>query len=178
MISGRRLNRAKPQTKLMQVPILHTERLLLRPLSIQDLNDLLPFSYFDGKRVTTREGIIDKLARIEAEIAAGNSLHWGMALKSNGKVIGAAGFYRGFPNQTGEIGYAQNPAFEKQGFMREAVAKIVKYGFAGLKLAHVIAYTKADNPASMKVLLHNGFLETDSDLAIYKKFVISRQPAF
>ncbi|MBK0402473.1 GNAT family N-acetyltransferase [Adhaeribacter sp. BT258] len=162
----------------MQVPLLQTDRLLLRPISILDLDDLLPFSYFDGKPVTTRDGIIDKLSRIEKEIAAGNSLHWGMALKSSNQVIGAAGFYRGFPGKTGEIGYAQNPAFERQGFMREAVAEIVKYGFAGLNLDHVIAYTSESNPASIKVLLHNDFLETVSDIEVYKKFIISRQPAF
>ncbi|MFC5269850.1 GNAT family N-acetyltransferase [Adhaeribacter terreus] len=158
----------------MQVPILETERLTLRPIVSQDLDDLLPFSYFDGKPITTREGITEKLTRIAAEIAAGNALHWGMELKSSKKLIGAAGFYRGFPNKTGEIGYAMNPDFEKQGFMREAVTAIINYGFTSLNLDQIIAYTKENNPASIKVLQHTGFQETVSDLTIYKKFIIHR----
>lgn len=153
------------------VPPLVTSRLLLRQLSIEDMDELLPISFYDGKPIKTAEGIQEKLKRIEADIYASNSIHWGIAMQSAGNIIGTAGFYRGFKDKTGEIGYVLNKNFRGQGYMQEAIKAVMHFGFSQLGLNSIIAYTESDNVASIRVLQQTGFTETSTDMVPYRKWV-------
>ena len=85
--------------------------------------------------------------------------------------MGTVGFYRGFTNKTGEIGYVLNEAFRGQGFMEEALKSAIYYGFSQLELETIIAYTDGDNHSSIRVLLKTGFTEIVSDNPEYRKWI-------
>jgi ribosomal-protein-alanine N-acetyltransferase len=158
---------------LTYVPLLQTSRLTLRQLSLKDKEQLLPISFYNGKPLHTLEEIKEKLRKIDADIDAGNAIHWGIALKPEGEIIGTIGFYRGFRDKTGEIGYVLNEKFRRQGFMQEAIVAVLQVGFSQLLLDKIIAYTDQDNIASMNVLQKTGFTETTSDHDLYRKWITS-----
>ncbi|MDO1444725.1 GNAT family N-acetyltransferase [Rhodocytophaga aerolata] len=157
---------------LTYVPHLLTSRLVLRHLSLEDKEQLLPISFYNGKPLHTLDEIVEKLRKIDADIDAGNTIHWGIALKPEGTIIGTIGFYRGFRDNTGEIGYVLNEKFRGHGFMQEAIKAVLQVGFNQLLLDQVIAYTGLDNTASSKVLQTAGFTETASDQDQYRKWII------
>src|SRR5688500_3411316 len=99
----------------MEVPRLETPRLYLRPITVADTTDILPFSFYDGRQLYTTTEVTDKLQRIATDIRTGQSLHWGLEQKSVAGLIGTVGFYRGFRNFTGEIGYVLHQPFQGQG---------------------------------------------------------------
>jgi [ribosomal protein S5]-alanine N-acetyltransferase len=158
----------------MQVPVLETARLQLRPLTEADAAAILPFSFYDGIKLETDAAVKDKLHRIEADIRAGQSLHWGLERKSAPGIIGTIGFYRGFRHSSGEIGYVLHEQFRQQGLMQEALAAVVAYGFADLQLYRIFALTSQDNLASGKLLGRAGFSEAVSGNGNYIKFVLRR----
>ena len=153
------------------VPTLLTQRLRLRQILPTDMDYLYPISFYDGLPIHSEEGIRNKLAKINEDIQSGNSLHWGIELTENSVLIGTVGFYRGFMNKTGEIGYILNEAYRRKGYMVEAVTRVVEFGFTELRLDKIKAYTMEDNIASVQLLLKAGFTEVISDNKVYRLFL-------
>ena len=56
-----------------------------------------------------------------------------------------------------ETGYTLDPNFQGKGYMQEALAKIIDFGFTKMKLRTVEAYTHKDNNPSIQLLLRNKF---------------------
>ena len=153
------------------VPLLLTQRLRLRQILSTDMHYLYPISFYNGLPIHTEEGIRNKLAKINEDIQSGNSLHWGIELTENTILIGTVGFYRGFKNKTGEIGYILTEGYRRKGYMLEAVTRVVEFGFTELGLDKIKAYTMGDNTASIQLLLKAGFNEMLSDNRAYRMFV-------
>ncbi|MBW2195777.1 MAG: GNAT family N-acetyltransferase, partial [Deltaproteobacteria bacterium] len=86
----------------------------------------------------------------------------------NNELVGTCGYYRGFAENSGEIGYLLNSSYRGFGIMTEAIKLIVAFGFERLKLNTIIAYTNLSNPASLAVLKRVGFTKVNSDLADLK----------
>ncbi|MBT3393609.1 MAG: GNAT family N-acetyltransferase [Waddliaceae bacterium] len=61
-------------------------------------------------------------------------------------------------NQKAEIGYWLGKKFWGRGFMTEAVAKVLEFGFQTLKLHRIDASLYSGNIASQKVLMKSGFV--------------------
>ena len=59
--------------------------------------------------------------------------------------------------------------------MTEAVSAIVQFGFRQLELQQVVAYTKPDNPASVKVLQKAGFRKVTIEEEKYWKFIREKE---
>ncbi|MEM6723717.1 MAG: GNAT family protein [Bacteroidota bacterium] len=82
-----------------------------------------------------------------------NLMVWELRLQGAQQVIGEAGFIHWWPDQQrAEIGYRLWPAFRKQGFMQEALAPIIEYGFQEMQLRQIDAYVAPDNRASIQLL--------------------------
>ncbi len=59
--------------------------------------------------------------------------------------------------QTCTIGYKMDEAYRRQGYMQEALEKIVSVIFSDLKLHRIEAYVKPENTASIRLLEKSGF---------------------
>lgn len=59
--------------------------------------------------------------------------------------------------QTCTIGYKMDEGFQRQGFMTEALNKIISLIFSDLKLHRIEAYVKPGNDASIRLLEKMGF---------------------
>jgi ribosomal-protein-alanine N-acetyltransferase len=112
------------------------------------------------------------IGHVRERYLSGDSVHWGIQDLSSGQIVGCCGFYRGFPNETGEVGYKTREGFRRHGYMTEAVSLAVKFGFEELLLKKIIAVTAQKNLPSQGVLRRNGFIAAaireDGDLVFHK----------
>ena len=142
----------------MKLPTLYTERLIIRPLSVLDADDM--FEYAKTPYVGPMAGwpphisivetisIIKSMITIKSPYELGN---WAIVLKSNNKMIGTIELYNHYYKFKAELGYSINPAYWSNGYATEAAKEVISYGFEFLDLKRIEAGTFIDNYQSQKV---------------------------
>ncbi len=145
---------------------IETERLLLRPLSLADVDDLHAYqSREDVCRYIpysplTRAAVIERIQRPQMRSTIddeGQAINLGIELRAGGRVVGDVTlFYRSREHRSGEIGYVVNPEYQGRGYATEAGRALLELAFAGLGLHRVIARIDARNDASAGVLRRLG----------------------
>lgn len=141
-------------------------------MTISDLDDYLPIAHTKGELVKDRSIAKEIILNAQQQFEKKQMINWGIL--HNDQFIGYIGFYRGFENATGEIGYAQREEFRGNGYMSEAVNAVVVFGFDQLKLDRITAYTEASNSPSVQLLLRCGFNNTGE---LFEKYTIFDQLA-
>ena len=82
-------------------PTLTFDDLILKAISILDQSEIEELcSYYPPEKRISAKALV---AKVEKEYQEKNSINWGI-YKSN-KLVGTIGFYRGFENDQGELGY-------------------------------------------------------------------------
>ena len=154
-------------------PVLHTRRLRLRPIKASEIETFNDISHYAGKEVHATDQGATLLQRLRRDFQEGKAIHWGIQLKSEARLIGTCGFYRGFADREGEVGYVLLPPYRGRGLMREAVRAMIDYGFQELQLYRIVAYTSDDHVASVRLLQDLGFDRVlDRPDSILVKFVV------
>jgi ribosomal-protein-alanine N-acetyltransferase len=75
-------------------------------------------------------------------------------------LIGTIGFYRNnLNNHRGEVGYMLEQKYWRNGYMNEALCRILDFGFYDLKFHSIEACINPDNDASRAILLKNNFVK-------------------
>lgn len=144
----------------LRIPVLKSDRLLLRPFLLTDASNVqrlagnraiadttlnVPHPYEDGM---AEEWILTHQPKSEAgELAA-----FAITTKVEGELIGAIGLRIDGPFSRAELGYWIGEPYWGRGYCTEAATRIVQYGFAELELHRVHASYFARNPASGRVL--------------------------
>lgn len=142
-------------------PTLRSARLLLRAPTEADAPALLEISYYDGVQAANVGEARHMLRKISSDVSRDESVHWGICLQESGELIGTCGFYRGYPDGTGELGYILRTSYRGQGYMREALSAVIAYGFGAMDLKRIVARTGADNHASVGVLKRLSFAQVE-----------------
>ncbi len=145
-----------------EVPVLKSDRLILRGVKHSDASDLIGLAVYDGFFAQSEADVITILKKIDADRAKGESLQWLICLKENHNIAGLCSYHRGYPNNTGEIGYVLKEAYRGKGIMTEAVKLITEFGIQTMQLTRVFAYTDPSNTASIHVLKRAGFQQLDT----------------
>jgi ribosomal-protein-alanine N-acetyltransferase len=148
-------------------PIIKTERLLLRRITNEDINEVFELrsnpenmKYIPRPLLKNAEDTLKLIAMIEDKIITNIEINWAITLKDNPKLLGIIGFYRMQPeNYRAEIGYILLPEFHGKGIISEAVNRLNRYGFDDLKLHSIEAVIDPENIASEKVLQKCGFVK-------------------
>lgn len=148
---------------------LETERLLLRPFTAADAEDL--YEYARDPRVGPAAGwpphksMEESRGIITTVFTAPNT--FAIEDKLSGKVIGSAGFvgrhYDRLPVPDDEIGYALSPAFWGRGLMPEAVRELLRYGFEELGFQAIWCGHYDFNDKSRRVVEKCGFVYRFTD---------------
>ena len=149
-----------PAAYFASLPVLETDRLILRPLRRQDAKDI--FSYASDPDVAryvlwdphqsvseTRSYIryIRSLAR------RGLPSSWAVTLRDSGKVIGTIGFmWFSATNGSAELGYSLSKSCWNLGFATEALRAVILSVFAALPVNRLEAQHDLRNPASGRVM--------------------------
>ena len=154
-----------------RIPTLESERLIIRELAMGDLEILhriLNEAFGRETPLAVRERWLKWTVLGYEMFEMLEQPHYGergIALKSTGELIGAAGivpYIESFGPVTGrtdglttaEVGlfWAVAPAHQRQGYASEAARAITNYLFDRLRLGRVIATTGANNLASQAVM--------------------------
>ncbi len=143
-----------------QHPVLETERMLLRPRTKEDKDDI--FEYASDPEVTeyvtwpTHRSIEDTISFLESSpknFAKRESIGFAMELKETGKMIGDCGFLRIEPkHHRTEIGYVLNRNFWSKGYMTEAVQELIRFAFEEMGMHRVAAICDVENIRSSSVM--------------------------
>jgi len=155
-------------------PVLSSETVLLRELTYADADALLEIFTYNGKFAKNVSDVIEMLDRIDDNYRSGDSINWGIVDKASGEIAGTCGYYRGFEDETGEIGFILRPAWRGKGWMSEALKLAVAYGKEELQLKRVIAITLKSNTAARKLLERNSFRYVEELFDDYLEFEFIR----
>ena len=144
-------------------PYLETAGLWLRRETPEDAKAV--FAIFADPKVTQFHDLnpfvrVEEAARLieqrSRDFSAQRRIRWGIAFKQNNYLIGSAGF-TWKENNGAEVGYELASQFWRQGVMSEALAAILRYGFAERGLDFFVAEVMLENVASKKLLEKLGF---------------------
>lgn len=97
--------------------------------------------------------------RVTASVNAADSLQWAITMKGDDTFLGMIGFWRmEKEHYKGELGYMMVRSAWGNGYMREAIAAVVRYGLLDLGYHRVDALVRPENTASIRALEANGFI--------------------
>lgn len=149
-------------------PELKTERLLLRRLEKKDANELFflrsnkdVLRYLGKEPAASVKEVEEFIERINKAADQNESILWGIALLSEPTVIIGTICLWNFKkeNYRAEIGFLLHPGHWRKGIMKEAIIRVIDYGFNVLKLHSIEAVLSADNIASSAILESTGFIK-------------------
>lgn len=157
-----------------RIPLLETDRLIIRELTLGDLdpiNNVLNQAFGSEMPINERQTWLQWTVLGYEMFAMLEQPHYGeraISLKATGELIGAVGIvpyldtfnrvtaFNRVPNTpaTAEVGlfWAIAPTHHRQGFASEAARSLVEYLFTQEKLGRIIATTGYKNLPSQKVM--------------------------
>lgn len=142
------------------LPILETERLILRKITKEDIEDMYLYGSDEevSKYVTwnTHETIADTKDFVEFVLNKYENKQvspWGIEYKENGKFIGTIDFVWWQPNhKIAEMGYVISKDYWGKGLTTEVAKGLVKFGFEKMGLVRVQARCDVENIGSARVM--------------------------
>jgi ribosomal-protein-alanine N-acetyltransferase len=140
-------------------PILEAELIVLRQICSTDIENILKISTYDAKRALTIEDAVEMQKKINLDYQNGSSIHWGIANKATNEIMGTVGYYRGFENKKGEIGFVLRAKYRGQGVMSTAIKLVTEFGLNTISLEKVTAITTRQNLNAIKLLERANFIK-------------------
>ncbi len=152
-------------------PQIKAERITLREIVEADLGAVAAISFYDGKPAATIEEAREMQAKIDRNYLDGESIHWGIIDNETNQIVGTCGYYRGFKNNSGELGCVLLPQFRGKGYMSEALRLAAEFGIDHMRLERVWAATSQQNEKAIQLLERIGFskfAELPGDEVLYE----------
>jgi len=146
-------------------PQFESKRLLLRKLTLADAPDVQlirsdkkVMNYMDSDNHATIQYSENFISENLKMYGQKEGIFWGLIEKTSGKFIGDFAYWKiDKKNSRAEIGYVLKPEFWGKGFMKEAMIKIINFGFDDLKLHSIEANINPENENSRGILTKLGF---------------------
>jgi ribosomal-protein-alanine N-acetyltransferase len=163
---------------LTAMPVLTTERLVLRPFVPEDAPELqrlaghveisrntltIPHPYPDG---AAEQWIAARAGRFETS----GDLQFAIVSRDSGVLAGSVGLVVNREHERGEIGYWIGVDFWGRGYAAEAAGAVVDYGFGVAGLNRIFASHFAGNAASGRVLQKAGMRHEGTQRQGFKKW--------
>ncbi|MCA1064892.1 GNAT family protein [Rossellomorea sp. AcN35-11] len=146
-------------------PVLETERLTLRQLSMKDVDFLFELytsddvlRYFGMSPIESKDVAISMVENYEQHLGSGGPMRWAIVEKITDKMIGTCGFHAiSKAYKRCEIGYDLIPDQWGKGIMGEALTPLLTYLFEERGMNRVGAVIVPFNKASSRVVEKLGF---------------------
>lgn len=149
-----------PQDFFSRLPVIETERLILRKMIMRDASDM--YRYCRDKEVArhvlweAHTSILETRSYIRYNLyqyRSGEPASWCIVLRETGRVVGTIGYMNYSPeNSTVEVGYSLSRERWGKGLMTEALDAVISETFRSLKVHRIEAMHFSDNPASGRVM--------------------------
>lgn len=138
---------------------LNGDRILLRPVNLEDAEDM--HEYASDKENTRfvfeKHQDLKETKHTIAELFIKEPLgKFAIVLKESSKMIGTIALNVSPENRSAEMGYALNKRYWGKGYMTESGKLLLKLGFAVLELERIYARHDAKNCASGRVMQRIG----------------------
>ena len=155
------------QLNFTPFPELRTERLLLRRITVADAreifflrSDAAVLQYLSKEPATTIDDAVAFIDKVNDNIDSNDNIMWAIVLQDEpALVIGTICYWRlQKEHYRAEIGYALHPNYWRKGIMKEAILKVLSYGFDAMQLHSVEARINPHNIASAALLEATGFV--------------------
>ncbi|MFF2089660.1 GNAT family N-acetyltransferase [Paenibacillus sp. NPDC058174] len=148
-------------------PILETDRLLLRQLTLDDADALFRYfslaevtRYYDLESFTEQSQAVALIETWNSSYELGLGIRWGITLKDTSEMVGTMGYHSWQKEHfKSEIGYELSPSHWRKGYMSEAIAAILPYGFEIMGLNRIEAMIDPANDDSRRLLEKAGLAE-------------------
>ena len=149
---------------MQELPTIATERLLLRPFTLDDAADVqrlagdqavadttlsIPHPYPDG---AAEQWISSHAERFESH----EIMTLAVTLRDGGELAGCISLRLNDAHGRAELGYWMGVPYWNRGYCSEAARALVAYGFEQMGLHRVYAYHFVRNPASGRVMQKAG----------------------
>lgn len=161
---------AKSQTHsikggIMSTPTLETDRLILREIYADDVDeifncwmkdeDVSRYMYWRASNDIndTREFVEFELGNIEND----KWNRWILVLKETSEIIGTCLIYFNNEENSWDISYNLGKRFWGNGYITEAMNRVMQYAKEDLKIKDCIAIHAIENPASGRIIQKLGF---------------------
>ncbi|WP_124099058.1 GNAT family N-acetyltransferase [Ruminococcus sp. Marseille-P6503] len=138
-------------------PVLETDRLILRPLTVKDAPAV--FKWTSDERVAKymiyqrHENIETTIAWLESiKDASEDSFHWGFVLKENGRLIGSGSIKYRKEEKCWSFGYNISYDCWNRGYTTEAAKRMIEFAYKEHGARDFISEHAVDNPASGRVM--------------------------
>jgi ribosomal-protein-alanine N-acetyltransferase len=141
-------------------PILATERLTLRQLTMNDEQAIFILrsdseinKYLDRQVSITIDDARDFINKVNENVRKNDALYWAITLRNSNILLGTICLFSfSDENDKCEIGYELLPNFQGQGIMKEAAEKVIDYAFNTIKVKKIEAFLHRDNQRSVNLL--------------------------
>ena len=153
--------------------IIETERLLMRPITREDMPTMLRFRsdpevarYLGGVAMSTPEAVAK---RLQFYLDCHSRYGFGMCAmlrKPDREMIGWSGIQPLEDSGQIEVGYGFDRPFWGKGYATEAAAAFLRYGFETAGLARIVAVATPENTASRHVMEKLG-MRYEGDVRYY-----------
>jgi [ribosomal protein S5]-alanine N-acetyltransferase len=165
-VQGQKLNQALDEGEMdlgkFAFPVMETDRLVLRLLTPED--NVAVFRHFSDEEVTRymdippckEIGEADEIIKYHLD---DSGCRWGVFDKQTDVLMGTCGYHcwvEDLPAKA-EIGFDLSRAYWGQGFMSEAVIRVIHFGFDQMGLDMIEATVDPENGRSMRMLGNLGF---------------------
>jgi ribosomal-protein-alanine N-acetyltransferase len=155
------------QLNFSSFPILESERLCFRKLTITDAPEILELrgnpetmKYIPRPLITDIDGALAHIKMINDKIDENIDINWAVTEKGSDECIGIMGFYRTQPEHyRTELGYMITPEHWGKGYVTEAVTVLLDFAFNTLQFHSIEAVIDSRHTASERVLQKVGFIK-------------------
>ena len=140
-------------------PNISGDKVSLRQIQPSDVPAIIDISFYDAVKASTTEEAMEMQEKINQDYEQRKSIHWGIFDNTSGDIVGTCGFYRGFPEDAGELGCVLLPQFRGQGFMTAAMQLAIDFGIEQMRLRRIWAATATENHKARKLFERLNFKE-------------------
>ncbi len=146
--------------------ILQTERLVLRPLRLEDVDNLVAmtagpahrpeFLLFRQTRETAKRMIWASV--FNGQNKCFETKRFGIQVAGDVQLIGHIVLFISRHDQIGNLGYELHPDFWNRGFMTEAIRRVLAFGFEECGLERISAGADLENVGSWRAMEKAGMV--------------------
>ena len=149
-------------------PVLSGERVWLRALRDEDLDamfrlraDAAVAEILCREAFTEPRQAEERIAFLRDDAVKHKSITWVICPAGTNEFLGSICLWSFSEEKNkAEIGYELLPEHRGEGYMRDAVAAVVEFGFREMRLSYLDAYPPKNNPNSIRLLERCGFRKT------------------
>jgi len=142
-------------------PLLFDNSILMQQIGAADIPQIIEISFYNGQQAENLEMAIAMQKQIDKDYLDENTIHWGIFEKKTGLIVGTCGYYRGFANNSGELGCILLPAFRGFRYMSAALRLAIQFGIKNMGLSEIKAITNQKNEPALILLHRLGFVKTN-----------------